>query len=240
MAGRPLGGPPTRSSAQEKLRPREPVNTPQDPSHAKLRPLTSSAHRNPSTRSPSPLRARISKRSSIRRKPLPRQSRWLACRAFGLFWGLVKEEWALSMATGPSLLLCSALLAAGCALGLRLGRGRSAVERGVLAWLCYDALVHFVLVSVAALPTAWIPLMGGSMGTCSRPGRPEGTPFAEADFLVQTEPFFPGAAFYQRYPLRIARGISPPPPDSQHHSSWFILCASDISRNPFLAAFLIL
>ncbi|EGW04615.1 emopamil-binding protein-like [Cricetulus griseus] len=55
------------------------------------------------------------------------------------------EDWALGPALGSSLLLCSALLAAGCALGLRLGRGRSVVERGVLAWLCYDALVHFVL-----------------------------------------------------------------------------------------------
>ncbi|XP_052588978.1 emopamil-binding protein-like [Peromyscus californicus insignis] len=55
------------------------------------------------------------------------------------------EDWVLGPAAGSSLLLCSALLAAGCALGLRLGHGRSAVERGVLAWLCYDALVHFVL-----------------------------------------------------------------------------------------------
>lgn len=64
------------------------------------------------------------------------------------------ERWALGPAAGSSLLLCSALLAAGCTLGLRLGRGRSAVERWVLAWLCYDALVHFVLVSVAASPPA--------------------------------------------------------------------------------------
>lgn len=65
------------------------------------------------------------------------------------------EDWALGPALGSSLLLCSALLAAGCALGLRLGRGRSVVERGVLAWLCYDALVHFVLVSVAlSLPAS--------------------------------------------------------------------------------------
>ncbi|EDL85278.1 emopamil binding protein-like (predicted), isoform CRA_b, partial [Rattus norvegicus] len=55
------------------------------------------------------------------------------------------ERWALGPAAGSSLLLCSALLAAGCTLGLRLGRGRSAVERWVLAWLCYDSLVHFVL-----------------------------------------------------------------------------------------------
>ncbi|KAL1780711.1 importin subunit alpha-4 [Sigmodon hispidus] len=62
-----------------------------------------------------------------------------------LFCALMGEEWALGPAAGFSLLLCSVLLAAGCALGLHLGRGRSAVERGVLAWLCYDALVHFVL-----------------------------------------------------------------------------------------------
>ncbi|XP_029794324.1 emopamil-binding protein-like, partial [Suricata suricatta] len=30
-------------------------------------------------------------------------------------------------------------------LGLRLGRGRAAADRCVLAWLCYDALVHFAL-----------------------------------------------------------------------------------------------
>lgn len=60
------------------------------------------------------------------------------------------EHWALDPAAGSSLLLCSALLAVGCTLGLRLGRGRSAVERWVLAWLCYDSLVHFVLVSGAA------------------------------------------------------------------------------------------
>ncbi|XP_031217794.1 emopamil-binding protein-like [Mastomys coucha] len=55
------------------------------------------------------------------------------------------EHSALGPAAGSSLLLCSVLLAAGCALGLLLGRGRSAVERWVLAWLCYDSLVHFVL-----------------------------------------------------------------------------------------------
>lgn len=59
------------------------------------------------------------------------------------------EHWVLGPEAGSSLLLCSALLAVGCALGLRLGRERSAVERWVLAWLCYDSLVHFVLVSVA-------------------------------------------------------------------------------------------
>ncbi|XP_055473402.1 emopamil-binding protein-like [Psammomys obesus] len=55
------------------------------------------------------------------------------------------EPWRLGPAACSLLFLCSALLAAGCALGLRLGRGRSAVERAVLAWLCYDTLVHFVL-----------------------------------------------------------------------------------------------
>ncbi|XP_046935321.1 emopamil-binding protein-like [Lynx rufus] len=53
--------------------------------------------------------------------------------------------WELGAAAGRSLLLCAALLVAGCALGLRLGRGRAAADRGVLAWLCYDALVHFAL-----------------------------------------------------------------------------------------------
>uniref|UniRef100_A0A8C7AWF1 EBP like n=1 Tax=Neovison vison TaxID=452646 RepID=A0A8C7AWF1_NEOVI len=57
--------------------------------------------------------------------------------------------WELGTAAGPSLLLCAALLLAGCALGLRLGRGRGRADRGVLAWLCYDALVHFAL----AFPT---------------------------------------------------------------------------------------
>ncbi|XP_045444604.1 emopamil-binding protein-like isoform X1 [Pipistrellus kuhlii] len=47
-------------------------------------------------------------------------------------------------APGP-LLLSAALLAAGCALGLRLGRGRAAAERAALAWLCADALVHGAL-----------------------------------------------------------------------------------------------
>ncbi|VCX31513.1 unnamed protein product [Gulo gulo] len=41
--------------------------------------------------------------------------------------------------------MCAALLLAGCALGLRLGRGRGPADRGVLVWLCYDALVHFAL-----------------------------------------------------------------------------------------------
>ncbi|XP_045884148.1 emopamil-binding protein-like [Meles meles] len=53
--------------------------------------------------------------------------------------------WELGTAAGRSLLMCAALLLAGCALGLRLGRGRGPADRGVLAWLCYDALVHFAL-----------------------------------------------------------------------------------------------
>lgn len=69
----------------------------------------------------------------------------------GVCCGAMGEHWVLGPAAGSSLLLCSVLLAVGCALGLRLGRGRSAVERWVLAWLCYDSLVHFVLVSVPAL-----------------------------------------------------------------------------------------
>ncbi|XP_047579319.1 emopamil-binding protein-like [Lutra lutra] len=53
--------------------------------------------------------------------------------------------WELGTSAGRSLLMCAALLLAGCALGLRLGRGRGPADRGVLAWLCYDALVHFAL-----------------------------------------------------------------------------------------------
>uniref|UniRef100_A0A8C0NZX5 EBP like n=1 Tax=Canis lupus familiaris TaxID=9615 RepID=A0A8C0NZX5_CANLF len=49
------------------------------------------------------------------------------------------------MGAGGPLLLCASLLLAGCALGLRLGRGRGAADRAVLAWLCYDALVHLAL-----------------------------------------------------------------------------------------------
>lgn len=56
----------------------------------------------------------------------------------------------LGTAAGGSLLLCAALLGAGCALGLRLGRGRGAADRAALAWLCYDALVHGALVSAVA------------------------------------------------------------------------------------------
>ncbi|XP_075389054.1 emopamil-binding protein-like [Tenrec ecaudatus] len=52
---------------------------------------------------------------------------------------------ALEAAAGRSLLLCTALLAAGCALGLQLGLRRGAADRAVLAWLCSDALVHWVL-----------------------------------------------------------------------------------------------
>uniref|UniRef100_A0A8C9A373 EBP like n=1 Tax=Prolemur simus TaxID=1328070 RepID=A0A8C9A373_PROSS len=64
--------------------------------------------------------------------------------------------WGLEAAPGGSLLLCAALLAAGCALGLRLGRGRGAADRGALAWLCYDALVHFVLEG----PFVYLSLVG--------------------------------------------------------------------------------
>ncbi|XP_022358763.1 emopamil-binding protein-like [Enhydra lutris kenyoni] len=53
--------------------------------------------------------------------------------------------WELGTEAGRSLLMCAALLLAGCALGLRLGRGRGPADRRVLAWLCYDALVHFAL-----------------------------------------------------------------------------------------------
>ncbi|XP_066237015.1 emopamil-binding protein-like isoform X1 [Saccopteryx leptura] len=62
----------------------------------------------------------------------------------------------LGAAAGGSLLLCAALLGAGCALGLRLGRGRGAVDCGVLAWLCYDALVHFALEG----PYVYLSLIG--------------------------------------------------------------------------------
>lgn len=56
----------------------------------------------------------------------------------------------LGTAAGGSLLLCAALGAAGCALGLRLGRARGAADRAALAWLGCDALVHCALVSAAA------------------------------------------------------------------------------------------
>ncbi|XP_054575767.1 emopamil-binding protein-like isoform X2 [Eptesicus fuscus] len=51
----------------------------------------------------------------------------------------------LGTAAGGSLLLCAALGAAGCALGLRLGRARGAADRAALAWLGCDALVHCAL-----------------------------------------------------------------------------------------------
>ncbi|XP_066872407.1 emopamil-binding protein-like isoform X2 [Kogia breviceps] len=57
----------------------------------------------------------------------------------------MRGGWELGAAAGGPLLLCAALLAVGCALGLRLGRGLEAADRGALAWLCFDALVHFAL-----------------------------------------------------------------------------------------------
>uniref|UniRef100_Q9BY08-5 Isoform 5 of Emopamil-binding protein-like n=1 Tax=Homo sapiens TaxID=9606 RepID=Q9BY08-5 len=65
-------------------------------------------------------------------------------------------EWELGAEAGGSLLLCAALLAAGCALGLRLGRGQGAADRGALIWLCYDALVHFALEG----PFVYLSLVG--------------------------------------------------------------------------------
>ncbi|XP_068383061.1 emopamil-binding protein-like isoform X1 [Eschrichtius robustus] len=59
----------------------------------------------------------------------------------------MRGGWELGAAAGGPLLLCAALLAVGCALGLRLGRGLGAADRGALAWLCFDALVHFALVN---------------------------------------------------------------------------------------------
>ncbi|XP_004577728.2 emopamil-binding protein-like [Ochotona princeps] len=64
--------------------------------------------------------------------------------------------WELGAAASYSLLLCAGLLVVGCALGLRLGRGRGPADRGVLAWLCYDALVHFVLEG----PFVYLSLVG--------------------------------------------------------------------------------
>ncbi|KAM5288041.1 emopamil-binding protein-like [Ctenodactylus gundi] len=64
--------------------------------------------------------------------------------------------WGLGPAAVRSLLLCSALLAVGCALGLRLGRGRGAADRAALAWLCYDALVHSALEG----PFVYLSLVG--------------------------------------------------------------------------------
>ncbi|KAI4565135.1 emopamil-binding protein-like [Ovis canadensis] len=51
----------------------------------------------------------------------------------------------LGASAGGSLLLFASLLAVGCALGLRLGRGRGTADRGSLAWLCFNALVHFAV-----------------------------------------------------------------------------------------------
>uniref|UniRef100_A0A4X1SMG2 EBP like n=2 Tax=Sus scrofa TaxID=9823 RepID=A0A4X1SMG2_PIG len=64
--------------------------------------------------------------------------------------------WELGSAAGGSLLLTAALLAVSCALGLRLGRGRGAADRGALAWLCFDALVHFALEG----PFVYLSLVG--------------------------------------------------------------------------------
>lgn len=73
--------------------------------------------------------------------------------------GSMGAGWELGAAAGRSLLLCAALLLAGCALGLRLDRGRGAADRGVLAWLCYDALVHFALVSAGSAALATLPFL---------------------------------------------------------------------------------
>ncbi|KAM6177702.1 emopamil-binding protein-like [Rhynchocyon petersi] len=51
----------------------------------------------------------------------------------------------LGSEAGSSLLLSGALLAGGCALGLRLGRGLGPVDPWVLSWLCFNALVHILL-----------------------------------------------------------------------------------------------
>lgn len=56
----------------------------------------------------------------------------------------------LGASAGGSLLLFASLMAVGCALGLRLGRGRGTADRGSLAWLCFNALVHFAVVWVQA------------------------------------------------------------------------------------------
>ncbi|XP_045331697.1 emopamil-binding protein-like isoform X3 [Leopardus geoffroyi] len=96
------------------------------------------------------------------RRPRPAPSRhpppFLALPAAG---GSMGAGWELGAAAGRSLLLCSSLLVAGCALGLRLGRGRAATDRGVLAWLCYDALVHFVLRLMRSQETYVIPRKNG-------------------------------------------------------------------------------
>ncbi|XP_036603782.1 emopamil-binding protein-like [Trichosurus vulpecula] len=61
-----------------------------------------------------------------------------------------------SPAAAGSLLLCAGQLAAGYALGSRLGRGASSADRWVLVWLCYDALVHFTLEG----PFVYLSLVG--------------------------------------------------------------------------------
>ncbi|XP_028353513.1 emopamil-binding protein-like isoform X5 [Physeter macrocephalus] len=68
----------------------------------------------------------------------------------------MRGGWELGAAAGGPLLLCAALLAVGCALGLRLGRGLGAADRGALAWLCFDALVHFALEG----PFVYLSLVG--------------------------------------------------------------------------------
>ncbi|XP_072466611.1 emopamil-binding protein-like isoform X2 [Notamacropus eugenii] len=61
-----------------------------------------------------------------------------------------------SPAAAGSLLLCAAQLAAGYALGSRLGRAASWADRWALVWLCYDALVHFTLEG----PFVYLSLVG--------------------------------------------------------------------------------
>lgn len=82
--------------------------------------------------------------------------------------------WELGAAASRSLLLCAALLAAGCTLGLRLGRGRGPADRGALAWLCYDALVHFVLVSAVASGPCWLTRGPGELPDRGRGEGPSG------------------------------------------------------------------
>jgi hypothetical protein len=110
--------------------------------------------------------------------------------------------WELEAAAGRSLLLCAALLVAGCALGLRLGRGRRVADRGVLAWLCYDALVHFVLVSAAACLRSRPPFR-----LVSWTGRRRGGP-AAGSLRGPGGPWRP----WRTWPL--ARGYTTPSPNS--------------------------
>uniref|UniRef100_G3SFR7 EXPERA domain-containing protein n=1 Tax=Gorilla gorilla gorilla TaxID=9595 RepID=G3SFR7_GORGO len=63
----------------------------------------------------------------------------------------MRGEWGL----GELFCLARGL---GCTLGLRLGRGRGATDRGALIWLCYDALVHFALERVG--PFVYLSLVG--------------------------------------------------------------------------------